>query len=186
VLPWSTVDRLRHDPLPRQWPATAVKEDDRWIGEYGTTVPGDPPGTPKAHRRYRHQVDCRQARERVQLEMDACMRHYGVLGARHTKGVYALRGGVAQDLHTDFAHARVVSLLQSPDRVPLTCLWASEHAFNLRVRDVDELVHVPAGHMVVFLATLFHGGARALSGHFRLHGYVVPSVGNYIVDAVFT
>ena len=109
-------------------------------------------------------------------------------------GSYALRGGVDQRVHTDYEHKRVAHLLQHTHLVPLTCLWALEYAFDLRVQlsdangsSVTYLVQVPAGHMIVFRANLFHGGARALSSHFRVHAYVVPDgIKGLVVDAVFT
>ena len=76
-----------------------------------------------------------------------------------------------QDPHTDYEHGKVSHLLNDPERVPISAIWAACDDFELVDYSNEQVHRVQAGWIAVFRADWWHGGGVGVSPHLRVHGY---------------
>lgn len=166
--------------LPGPAPGFLPADDADWLSLIHARVTG-------GGDRRRWGITCRDTRAAIAKRMVRRMRCHGVLGSRVCRGLYALTGHDATDPkaavqmpHMDYPRDVLGALVDSPERVPLSCQWAVQRAFWLHtygwhtpgegVPGVPVLV--PKGHMAVWRGDLYHGGGPHVSSLPRVHSYV--------------
>ena len=105
----------------------------------------------------------------------------GVIGMRefHGANVYGLRTKegwmVPQTPHTDYEHGKVVHLLNQPERIPISAIWAACDDFELVDYSHMTIRKVQAGMIAVFRLDRWHGGGPCVRPQLRVHGYGAPA-----------